>query len=111
MEILTGHTVSSGIVIAEAVLLDAEDYRIPYRTIDPSQVDDELSKLETARSLSVEELLTIKDQVATHQGQDAADVFSWHIGVISDASVISAVEGLIRGKSYSASYATSAVMR
>ena len=33
MEILQGISVSPGVAIGEAVILDAEDYRIPYRTV------------------------------------------------------------------------------
>lgn len=111
MEILTGNTVCSGLAMAEAVLLDAEDYRIPYREVAPERLEDELALFEDARSASIDELQHIKEQVGEAQGHDVADVFSWHIGVLNDTPIRGAIEELIRNRHYSAAYATSTVMR
>ncbi len=46
MEILRGISVAPGIAIGEAVILDAEDYRIPFRTVPGHQVDQELKILD-----------------------------------------------------------------
>ena len=48
MEILRGIAVEPGVAIGEAVILDAEDYRIPYRTVAPADVSRELCSLEEA---------------------------------------------------------------
>ena len=111
MEILTGNAVCSGLAMAEAVILDAEDYRIPYREVAPERTEDELALFEDARSASIDELQHIKERVGAAQGHDAADVFSWHIGVLNDTPIRGAIEELIRTRHHSAAYATSTVMR
>jgi len=111
MEILTGTAVCPGVAVAEAVVLEAEDYRIPQRTVVPEEVAAELATLETALTSAVDELQRQYDEWASHAGKDAADVFRWHIGVLQDARLRNEVEALIKKKRHSAAYATSTVMR
>ena len=44
MEVLRGIAVGTGVAIGEAVVLDAEDYRIPYRSIPEERIADELKE-------------------------------------------------------------------
>ena len=111
MEILRGISVAPGVAIGEAVVLEAEEYRIPYRTVPDEQVPAELELLEHAFAKSIDEL---RDQAAwlnTHLGRDAANVFEWHIGVLKDEQLRKSIESLIREKNAAAAYATSTVMR
>ncbi len=48
MEILRGIAVSPGVAIAEVVVLEAEDFRIPYRGVAADQVSAELECLARA---------------------------------------------------------------
>lgn len=111
MQILTGIAVSPGVAIAEAVVLDAEELRIPHRHIDPSKTVDEISDLDAAIAVSIEDLNEQRTNVREHLGHDAGDVFNWHIGVLKDAPLRRDIVGLIETKHYSAAYATSTVMR
>ncbi len=111
MEIIQGISVASGIAIAPAVVLDAEEYRIPYRHVPPDQVDAELNLLSRALESSIVELNEQKNALAAQLGQDAADVFNWHIGVLQDASVRRSIEQLVRSRQHGAAYAASYVMR
>ncbi|NOT00548.1 MAG: phosphoenolpyruvate--protein phosphotransferase [Phycisphaerales bacterium] len=111
MQILTGIAVSPGVAIAEAVVLDAEELRIPQRMIPQKSVTAELDNLEKAVGVSVSDLEEQRDRVRERLGHDAADVFSWHIGVLKDASLNRQIVALIEQKRYSAAYATSTVMR
>ncbi|MCH7591955.1 MAG: phosphoenolpyruvate--protein phosphotransferase [Planctomycetes bacterium] len=111
MEILRGISVAPGVAIGEAVVLEAEEHRIPYRTIPAEAVSDERERLSDAFARSIEELITLSDSLNAHLGRDAADVFSWHVGVLKDEGLRKSIDDLIREKHVSAAYATSTVMR
>ena len=111
MEILRGISVTSGVAIGEAVILEAEDYRIPYRTVSEDRVAAELARLDAAFTQSIEELGKQRDYLNTHLGREAANVFVWHIGVLTDERLRESIESLILKKQAAAAYATSTVMR
>ena len=111
MEILTGIAVCPGVAIAEAVVLNTEDYRIPRRLVSANEVKSQLQILDQAISRSIEELRAQVDQVADRLGHDAGEVFTWHVGVLQDPQTRRSVENLIRQRKHSAAYAVSTVMR
>ena len=111
MEILRGTSVAPGVAIAEAVVLEAEEYRIPYRTISDQAVSAEVERLSTAFERAIADLIAQADRLNEHFGRDAADVFAWHIGVLRDDQLRKSIEELVREKNVSAAYAASTVMR
>jgi phosphotransferase system enzyme I (PtsI) len=111
MQILRGISVAPGVVIGEAVVLDAEDYRIPYRTVPTDAVPRELETLSAAIAASLGELDEQSAKIARTLGQDAADVFEWHKGVLRDTRLRQSIEKLISETQAAAAYATSTVMR
>ena len=111
MEILTGIAVCPGVAIAEAVVLNTEDYRIPRRSVSAGEIKAQVAILEEALTRSVEELRAQMDQVADRLGHDAGEVFSWHVGVLQDPQIHRSIENLIRERKYSAAYAVSTIMR
>ena len=111
MEILRGISVTPGVSIGEAVILDAEDYRIPYRSVAPDQVGAELQRLQNAFTQSLEELEKQSEWLCSNLGRDAANVFDWHVGVLNDAQLRKSIEGLIEQQNAAAAYAASTVMR
>ena len=111
MEILRGIAVSPGVAIGEAVILDAEDYRIPYRSVEPADVPAELERLGAALEASLSELDSQSRWLDDHLGRDAANVFEWHVGVLRDERLRAGIETLVRDKLYAAAYAASTVMR
>lgn len=111
MEIFRGISVAPGVAIGEAVVLEAEEFRIPYRTVPADQIKGELERLETGFAKSIEELGTQRDWLNINLGREAANVFEWHIGVLNDERLRKNIESLIRDKNSSAAYATSVVMR
>ena len=56
MEIRKGIAVSPGIAIAKPMLIDSKDYRIPRRSILPSQRSGEILRLRKAFSTAISEL-------------------------------------------------------
>ncbi len=111
MEILQGISVSPGVAIGEAVILDAEDYRIPYRSVSPEATPAELECLRQAFDASIEELGEQTQLLRSNLGHDAANVFDWHVGVLEDNQLKKNIEDLITKKHASAAYAASTVMR
>ena len=111
MKVLTGIAVSPGVAIAEAFVVDAEELRIPRRNVSAREAKREEEKLDDAIEQSVTELTKQRQEIADRMGQDVADVFNWHIGVLKDERFRREVRELITKKHYSAAYATSTVMR
>lgn len=111
MEILRGIAVSPGVAIGEAVILETEDFRIPYRIVTAEQVLQELERLDAAFTSSLEELESQGRWLEDNLGRDAANVFDWHRGVLQDERLRSSIEAMIRDKRVSAAYAASNVMR
>jgi len=111
MEIFRGIAVSPGVAIGEAVILEAEDFRIPFRTVPPAEVPDQLRILAQAFRHSIDELESQSRQLRTHLGQDAANVFDWHVGVLRDEKLRSSIEALVKEQNSSAAYAASTIMR
>ncbi len=111
MEILRGIAVAPGVAIGEAVILETEEFRIPYRTVSPKAIESELARLDTAITKSVEDLRKQANWLNAHLGRDAAQVFDWHVGVLNDARLRSSIERMISEQHAAAAYAASTVMR
>ena len=111
MEILRGIAVAPGVAIGEAVILEAADYRIPYRTVGADEIPEELARLDRALVQSIEDIARQAEWLNSHLGGDAAKVFDWHVGVLKDKRLRSSIETLIREKHAAAAYAASTVMR
>lgn len=111
METLRGISVSPGVAIGEAVILDAEDYRIPYRSVTEDSVQRELDCLTHAFDTAIREVQDQTKRLRSNLGRDVADVFDWHVGVLKDQQLRESIENLVRVEMASAAYATSTVMR
>ncbi len=111
MDIIRGISVAPGVAIGEVVVLDAEDYRIPFRTVGPENVAAELTRLADAFAKSISELEKQAQWLSANLGKDAANVFEWHIGVLKDQRLRKSIEEQIRNKNAAAAYAASTVMR
>ena len=57
MEIKKGIAVSPGIAIARALIIDSEEYRIPHRSIAPSQRITEIQRVRNAFKEASSELI------------------------------------------------------
>ena len=111
MEILRGISVAPGVAIGEAVVLEAEDYPIPYRTVLATEVPRELASLASAFDTSIKDLAAQAKRLNVQLGHDAANVFEWHIGVLKDDKLRNSIETMIREERAAAAHAASMVMR
>jgi phosphotransferase system enzyme I (PtsI) len=111
MEILRGISVAPGVAIGEAVVLEAEDYPIPYRTVLATEVPRELASLASAFDTSIKDLTAQAKRLNAQLGHDAANVFEWHIGVLKDDKLRNSIETMVREERAAAAHAASMVMR
>jgi phosphotransferase system enzyme I (PtsI) len=111
MEIKKGIAVSPGIVIAKALIIDSEDYRIPRRTILPSQRSTEVQRIRSAFKDAIAELTDMEaGQTQIEEGK-IKDIFAVHLRFLHDRSLRKKITDLIQLESVTAEYAVSTRLR
>ena len=111
MEIKKGIGVSPGVAICAAVVLDAEEYRIPERRVKPERVGEEIARLEKALAGSREELTDLRRRTAERLGTETASIFDFHLAMLADESVLKTVKEVIQAETVTAEFAVSSVLR
>jgi phosphotransferase system enzyme I (PtsI) len=110
MEIKKGIAVSPGISIAESLIIDSEDYRIPHRQIEPSQRILEIQRVRNAFKDASRELTRLESEVDRTEGK-IKDIFAVHLRFLHDRSLRKKITDLIQSDLVTAEYAISAVLR
>ena len=105
METLRGIAVSPGIVIGRIFVLDDEKRRIPKRSIKQTQVVAEHERLWKALGASIQELNALRDRTRAQLGDEASKIFTFHVGMLSDASLTRPMHELIDRELVTAEYA------
>ncbi|MFQ5805305.1 MAG: phosphoenolpyruvate--protein phosphotransferase [Phycisphaerae bacterium] len=100
-----GISASPGVAIGPALVLDTEEYRIPRRTIDPSQVPVEIRTLDAALDASRQEVSELRVAAARKLGDKTSAIFSFHEEFISDRRLRAVVVELVEKNRYTAAYA------
>jgi len=111
MEIIKGIGVSPGVVICSAVVLDAEDYRIPQRQVPGTQTRREIQRLRRAFTDATGELTRLEDSQGDLWDRRIKDIFAVHLHFLRDRTLRRRITELISEKQYTAEYAVSVVMR
>jgi len=111
MEIKKGIGVSPGISIAKCIILDSEDYRIPRRTVSPSQRKNEIQRLRNAFQAAIEELSALEAAQEQAEGRKIRDIFAVHLRFLRDRSLRRRITDLIQKESVTAEYAVSTILR
>jgi len=112
MDIKKGIAVSPGVSIGKCLIIDSEDYRIPRRTIGPSQKPAEVHRVRNAFRDAVRELTALEQaQEQDSSGGRIRDIFAVHLRFLRDRSLRRKVTDLIQAESVTAEYAVSAVFR
>jgi len=111
MEIKKGISVAPGVVIATAVVLDAEDLVVPKRHIDATQIPREIQRLSDAIAQAVVDLTKLRDEVTATHGKEIGGIFDVHLGLLRDKSLINQVIAELQTQQVTAEYAVSVVMR
>jgi len=111
MEILKGIGVSPGVVHCTAVVLEAEDIRIPRRRIPNAQCRDEIQRLRQAFLDATEELTHLQLAQAKLWDSRVKDIFAVHLHFLRDRTLRKKVSDLIQQKRYTAEFAVSETLR
>jgi phosphotransferase system enzyme I (PtsI) len=110
MEIKKGIAVSPGISIAESLIIDSEDYRIPHRLIKPSQRILEIQRARNAFKDAIRELTRLESELDRTESK-IKDIFAVHLRFLHDRSLRKKITDLIQSDLVTAEYAISAVLR
>jgi phosphotransferase system enzyme I (PtsI) len=111
MEIKKGIAVSPGIAIAKALVIDSEDYRIPRRTVMPSQRAAEIKRARLAFKHAITELDSLEAAQADVKESNIKDIFAVHLRFLRDKTLRKQITDLIENESYTAEYAVSTTLR
>ena len=111
MEIKRGIPVSPGVAIGPAMVLDTEWFRIPRRFIETSILDQELERLNQAIAAAAQEAQDNQKVVSDKLGRQYGAVFGAHAQMITDPTLKTEIEQLVRKENHSPEYAVSRVMR
>ena len=110
MEIRKGIAVSPGIAIAKPMLIDSKDYRIPRRSILPSQRSGEILRLRKAFSTAISELEGIGSAEEIKESK-IQDIFAVHMRFLRDRSFRKRIKDFISKELVTAEYAVSTILR
>ncbi|MHC4539414.1 MAG: phosphoenolpyruvate--protein phosphotransferase [Planctomycetota bacterium] len=108
-QIKTGISVSKGIAIGKAIILDSEEYQIPHRCIDPALCIDEIERVNKAFDEAIKELGQLESEHHETGKLDIRDLFSVHRHFLQDESLHKHITDLIQHESVTAEYAVSTV--
>jgi phosphotransferase system enzyme I (PtsI) len=110
MEIRKGIAVSPGIAIARPMLIDSKDYRIPRRSILPSQRSQEIGRLRKAFATALTELEKIESAQNIEESK-IRDIFAVHMRFLRDRSFRRRISDFINNELVTAEYAVSVILR
>jgi len=105
-----GISASPGVAIGPALVLDTEEYRIPHRAIDPSQLAGQILNLDAALAASRQEVAELREAAARKLGDKTAVIFAFHEQFIGDQKLRDSVVELIERRHFTAAYALGQVM-
>jgi len=111
MEIKKGIAVSPGIAIAKSLVIDAEDYRIPRRSINPSQRMIEIQRARNAFRAAADELAKLEKAQNQIEHRKIKDIFAVHLRFLHDRSLQKQITDLIHAQSVTAEYAVSVTLK
>jgi len=111
MEIKKGIAVSPGISIARSLIIDSEDYRIPRRSINPSQRMIEIQRARNAFKDAIKELTQLEAGQESKEQRKIKDIFAVHLRFLHDRSLRKKITDLVHLESVTAEYAVSATLR
>lgn len=111
MALKRGIGVSAGVVVADALVLDTEETRVPRRTVSPQQVPHELDLVERAFAAAIVEIANEREQLASRAGHELADIFGFHERWLQDPKPRKEIAQQVESRQYSAAYAISVFMR
>lgn len=109
MEIKKGIAVSPGISIAKSIVIDSEDYRIPFRKISPSQRVKEIQRVRNSFKTAIEDLTRLQQGNVNLEHRNIKDIFAVHLRFLHDRSLRKQITDKINSEQVTAEYAVSTI--
>jgi phosphoenolpyruvate-protein phosphotransferase (PTS system enzyme I) len=104
MQRLSGIGVSPGAVSGRAVILIQRAQVLRYR-IATNRLDREVARLEASRARSREQLVDIREQLASRRGADVASIFDAQLLMLDDPMLVPRAVDIVRGQRVNADWA------
>jgi len=105
MKLLQGIPVSPGVVIGRAMVLEKSLHRVPYLILDKEEIPAELDRFNVAIKKARDEVDRDRAQVAESLGEEPAKIFEFHLGLLSDKSLVDPIRKRINSEGVSAAFA------
>ena len=110
MEIRKGIAVSPGIAIARPMVIDSKDYRIPRRSIMPSQRTKEEKRVRDAFAGAIKKLTALEADRSIEES-NIKDIFAVHLRFLRDKSFRKRITDFVHNELTTAEYAVSTILR
>lgn len=104
MKTLKGIAVSPGVSIGPALTLHTEDHCVQKKNIEESRIPHEIARFEDALTKTRAELLGIRKQIARDIGRDHSDIFTAHLLILEDRTLIEEVILMLKEEKLNVEY-------
>ena len=111
MQQLQGISVSPGVVIGEALVIDNEGFRIPRRFVSRDAVESEIERFDAAVEATAAEITGNRDAVSGELGSKYGAIFEAHLQMLRDERLQTEIRELIVERHYSPEYGVSRTLR
>ena len=96
---LYGTSVSKGIAIGTAHILESSELEIPQRTISDYLLQAEISRYQFALQVAAQQLKVIRDHIPKHTPEDIASFIDTHLLMLDDPMLKERPLSIIKEKS------------
>ena len=105
MKILQGIPVSPGVVIGRALVLEKSLHRVPFLILGKDEIPNELVRYDAAVKAAIEAVGVDRERVASTLGKEPAKIFEFHLGLLSDGSLMDPIRTRIEVEGVNAAFA------
>lgn len=105
-----GLPVSGGIVIGRVLVIDDSTRRVVRRTIKPEETKSEVARFDAAAKTAIADIGKVHDQAERDMGKEAAKIFTFHIGMLKDPTLLGHIRRQIESEKVTAEYAATHVL-
>jgi phosphoenolpyruvate-protein phosphotransferase (PTS system enzyme I) len=106
-----GIPVSPGVVCGPALVLGAEDFRIPQRYVGVDAVETEIARFQAALRAVCSEISENEGLATKSLGKQYGAIFAAHLQMVQDPKLVDEIVKLVRERHFSPEFACSRVFR
>jgi phosphotransferase system enzyme I (PtsI) len=106
-----GIPVSPGVVCGPALVLGAEDFRIPQRYVGVDAVETEIARFQGALNTVCSEISENEGLATKTLGKQYGAIFGAHLQMVQDPKLVDEIVKLVRERNFSPEFACSRVFR